>query len=730
MNPVTRRAADMAAEIYRGKATRPDEVAARLEANRAELRPVLGDRLPSPGALAEDPGIVAFERELAMRDRNPTILREQAINAGLRDVVDGLAPQGDPAKLQLAASEEAARLRAETQTANDAAIAQRQLRVDTVEGRAQTADAARRGDAAPLAPYQSADAAAGASQRLDNAVVDQTYLPDRTRKNELYSAVDPNRTEMVDATPMIDAATRVRQQINELGPQGQQLPAEFVQRVERLAPNIEQQPSRVLGPDGAPVMRDVNTGGTGQAAVGDIVDLQKYTGKARETARQAGNFDLADNIGQLRAGASRAVEGSPAAAEANNNYAENFAPKYRPGPGDEMAKFTKEIDRDATRSTTPPSETAKRFLSSPEKAAALRRVLDDSPAGAQGNAAVRDYLLSDLATSGVIDSRSGMIRPDRLRAWRQSYGNQLEAAPGFGSEVDAMIARAQKGERVSDGLAQQIKAAQTRLRETERAAGRSERDIDDRISKGALGAVIDADPDKAVHSIMQNQANAAGRLRELAALTANNPDARAGLKAAVRDYLIDRGTTSAVEKLPPGDSRSPLSPAKVQALFGDHANALTAVFSPAEMSAMRVVQKALELQRTEQVRVRSGSDTIEKGLSASVFDNARDTPLGRAAEIVTRLKFGMLKGGGMIASARRFLGNMTPEDSRQALDLLNRAAIDPDLALLLASREVKVGSPQYVNTVQRLLGAAAATRESVSEDERRPLEVTVRPTRN
>lgn len=723
--PYSNKSADMASEIYQGSATNPDKAPEFMRQNRAELEPVLGERLPTPGAMAEDPGLVALERQLAMEDRNPMIRRDQNLNAAVRDTVDTVAPAGaDPAALQASAAAEAERLRATTRQQSEAAIGERQARVDTVEGRAGAVDTIRQQDAAALGPYQSQDAATNASRRLDSAIVDETYIPDRARKNELYSAVDPNRTEMVDIAPMADAAAKVRQQVNDLGPQGQQIPGEFMQRIERLAPKMETQESGVLGPDGAPLQKEVNVGGSGQAPVGDIVDLQKYTGAAREAARTSGNFDLADNIAALRKGATEATAGSPAADAANQNYRENFAPKYRPGPGDEMAKFTKEIDRDPTRSKTPPSQTAGRFLSSPEKVDALRRVLNDSPAGERGNAAVRDYLLSDLATSGVLDSKTGTIRPDKLRAWRNSYGSTLDAAPGFAGEVDGMIARAAKGERVSGGLADQVKAAQAKLKEAERAAGRSEKDVEDRINKGALGAVIDSDPDKAVSAIMSDGNKSARRLDELVALTKNDADARAGLKAAVRDYMIDKSTTTATEKLPAGDSRGPLSFAKTQKLFQEHEQQLAKVFSPEEMNSLRVVHKALEVQNLERVRVRSGSDTVEKLLDNNA-EKFLATPMGQATEAVIRLKFGMLKGGGIVSIARRYAAGLTPEDGQRAHDLLKRAAFDPDLAMVLATRKIPPGSPAYNATIQRALAGGAAVREMVDEDPK-PLEMTIK----
>jgi len=684
--PYSNRSADMAGEIYQGSATNPDMAPEFMARNRGDLEPVLGDRLPTPGAMAEDPGLVALERQLAMEDRNPMIRRDQNLNAAVRDTVDTVAPEGaDPARLQASAAAEAERLRAATRQQGEQQIAERQARVDTVEGRSGAVDTIRQQDAAPLAPYQSKDAATNASRRLDSAVVDETYLPDRAEKNRLYDAVDPNTP--INTAPVGEAAGAV------------------AQRVEQLPPSMR------AGAIDPALVEDMQT--APPATYGSGSQVRQRLSEERNTARAAGELQRADNIGEVQRPLNEALDA--ANPEASTNYRENFAPKYRPGPGDEMAKFTREIDRDPTRSKTPPSQTAGRFLSSPEKVAALRRVLDTSPAGEQGNAAVRDYLLSDLATSGVIDSKTGVIRPDKLRAWRNNYGSTLDAAPGFAGEVDGMIARAAKGERVSGGLANQIKQAQAKLKETERAAGRSEKDVEDRINKGALGAVVDADPDKAVAAIMSDSNKSARRLDELVELTKNDADARAGLKAAVRDYMVDKSTTTATEKLPAGDSRGPLSFAKTQKLFQEHEQQLAKVFSPEEMNSLRVVHKALEVQSLERIRVRSGSDTVEKLLQNNA-EKYLETPMGKATGAILLAKFGMLKGQGLLSIAKRYGAGLTPEDGRRAHDLLKRAALDPDLAMVLATRKIPPGSPAYNATIQRALAAGAAVREMTDED--------------
>jgi hypothetical protein len=717
--PVTNRAFEKAAVKMQSKAV---DASAAVKAIDDAMEQAGGLPLPTTGLMTSDSGLIGVEQRLrtsmsgdslaegpnvapATQRNYSFVERDKALRDAAVEKVNAMRPpDADPVALQQAAAAETRRMREEVQAANEAERARRQARVDTVEGRAEKVEALRREDALPIQPYTKPGADVEASIRLDDAVVNRSYLPDRANKNALYDNVDPARAEMVDIAPMAAAAAKVREQINQLGPQAQQLPAEFVQRVEKLAPKIEQQPSAIVGPDGGLIMREVNTGGSGRAAVGDIVDLQKYTGKARDTARQTGNFALADNLAELRAGANEAIENSPAAAAANSNYQENFAPKYRPGPGDEMAKFTKDIDRDGTRSTTPPEKTAARFLSSPEKAKALQRVLADSPAGAQGNAAVRDYLLSDLAGSGVLDSRSGLVRPDRLKAWRDRYGAQLDALPGFKEEVNGLLSRAEKGERVSGGLAKSIRDAQSKFRESERAAGRAERDIEAAINKSALSSVIDADADRAVFSIMRDPDSSQKKIDELLRLTQNNTDARDGLKASVADYFASKVSGVAPQNVSEGTQS--INFAQLTKEFERHRPTLAKLYSPEEMNNLQQAQTVLAPLAKRAQQATEGSQTAERSQSFL-----------RALEAGFKLYFGMLKGGGLTRTAKLILEQLNDGSAQAAERLIARAMFDPALAKQLLTANVKPPAGALRGPATgRLLRVGEVARQTTEED--------------
>lgn len=671
--PFTRAEMDQAAQYAQKAALHPGVAAAQIGDTTDDLlKFVSPGELPTVGPLSDDPGLLALETRARAQTAPQFIERDRNVAGAARDILDSSAPNV-PARefTDFATQVDDANVSA-AQAARDAAAQQL---------RAQEQQMAQ--EALDITNYRGRGPAA--SQALDQNLVEAQYLPARAEKNQLYAEAADDRT-MVPADTVIDAARTIRQQLNQLGPVREQLPAEFVQRIERLAPIIEETTVQtgILGPDGRPIARqvEVNVGGPGEVSTKDLVEVRKYLSTAYERAQQSGNFDLADNIRALRAAVNETLSGNEMFAAAEANYRDNFAPKFRAGRGDEMERFTKQVDRDPTRSTTPPSQTAGRFLrpGQPERAASLMRVMGDD------TRSVRDYLLSDLAESGIVDPKTGALRPDALQKWRtERWGDVLDRVPDFRDEVDDLINRVRSGTDTRTKLGDELRKAEQGLNEVMR-------------NKGALRLVLGKDPENAVQSIFSS-GDPEREVEQLLQTIGGNQRARDGLKAAIKDYMVEKATNTARSRTNSGDR--PVSFAKLDNLFAQNEKALAKAYGPEGMNKLRQVHRLLTVQETRTLRGTTGSDTAEKA----------SQQLWRALEGGLKAKYGVLKGGGMLRTIRIFAESL-PNSDQAIQDIIGRMWFDPDLAQHLLTRSVDVGGPQWNAKLNRLLSAGAAARET------------------
>lgn len=663
-------------------ANKAPAAAAAIAEKTKEFRDA-GLPVPTSGLISENLGLRTGEAAGRTKNGAPFVQNDDRLRAAATERVNSVR---DPNADQSAVAEQArvARENALLPSAVDTGIA---------EANAAEAATAQTRTGAPLAPYQSAERGARASRALDEAVVDQTYIPARDRKNQLFNDVDPGRTEMVSSRPVLDAIDRVAADINNLAPMREQMP-EFAHRLDQLRQRVK------VDMPGGPVDAEV----AANVPLRDLVELRKYLSTAKSRAQQSGAFDMADNISTLQRSIDEATAGSPAANAAMQNYRSEFAPTFRPGPGDEMGRFTRDIDRDATRSTTPPERTAGRFLSAPEKAEALRRVLADSPAGDAGRAAVRDYLLTDFASSVL--NENGTIRPAQARAWADANDSVLAQFPDVRREFDQLV----QGARTTDGRAA---AANTELQAARKRAAADEANIE----RSQIGVLLREDPRDVAKGIFRPGSNysAAARLDEIDGIIGTNETARRGWKAAVAEAVSDMvsGTTKIDEGAAGASDTFRAELGKLDPLFKAHRADLAKVFTPEEMNRLQQGHALLEPLKNAIIRASAGSNTADK------FEQ-----IWRIAEAGLKAKFGVLKGGGYLRTFR-ILAATLPNNNAAVARLVERAYFDPDLMQYLLTNKVRNLDYEASNKwIRRAITATAAGREAYGED-RKPLEVEV-----
>jgi hypothetical protein len=626
--------------------------------------------LPTSALLSGDPGLLALEQGSRTKRPPDFITRDQQVKEAAADRVEGLRDtEADlGAVFRRAGETRADRLRPADDAANIADDAARSL------------DRIRQDQGADLAIGANAEAKAGASRRLDRALVDEIYVPARAEKNRQFDAA-PGRHHELPADDIFGTIDRIRRQANGLA--SGILPNDLIRRIDRLRPiTIDNEAGNT-----------VNIGGPGTALGGDLADLRKFLAPSAERAQAAGNFDLADNLNRLRRAINRTIEGAPGYAEANANYRQ-FADRFRPDRGDEIAKFTRELDRGGqnidgqlNRGSTPPGETAGRFLGSAERAGSLARALDGSPAAPAGHAGLRDYLRADFAMSAM--NADGTVNGIRANSWLRNNSDMLSQFPAVRREFDDIIATTRRGEQLSVQARADIDAARAARNATEAE-----------IDRSAVGTLLRKDPREVADRLLNDRYGGAAQMDEISALVRNDDAASRGWKAAVSEVLANR--VQGTRKV--GESPE-IQFARLAKEFKDNEAVLATVFTPEEMNNLRQAHKLLSYFKEAEKRATVGSDTAEKW----------NVP-GWAQLAVRHFK-GDLAGGGLVKRFKLML-EMLPSNQRGADEIVHMAWFNPDVAAYLLERPIKnPNSSQHNINLRRLVAAANASRESGGGDD-------------
>ncbi|MDI3560237.1 hypothetical protein [Bradyrhizobium sp. Arg816] len=644
-----------------------ENAAALARPTEAGATPLQSSAMPTSGLLSGDPGLITAEHRARLETSPDFIKRDQNVKAEAAERVESMRdPEADLSSVM----RRAAQVREERMGAAESDILQR-------EDATRAVDRIRAVQGEPFGALANSEVKANASRRLDEALVDRTYVPARAEKNRLFDSA-PGRAEELPADSVFAAIDRIRGSANNLAPGT--VPEDFMRRLNALRPQIVEHP-----PESGQM---INVGGPGTALGGDLADLRKFIGPAHQQAQARGNFDLADNLQVLRRAVNRTIEEAPGYAEANANYGQ-FAERFRPERNDEMAKFTKELDRggqnadgELNRGANPPSDTAGRFLASRETAATVPRALEGSPAAEAGHAALRDYLRADFAKSAL--NPDGTVNSIRANAWSQNHADVLAQFPAVRGEFDDITAAARRGEQMSAQARADLEAARTARKATEAE-----------IDRSAVGTLLREDPRSVAQKFLGSKYGADAKLDEINALIKSDPQALRGWKAAVSEVLADKvqGTRQIGETLE-------VQFARLAKEFKDNEALLAKTFSPEEMNNLRQAHKILSYFKEAEKRASVGSDTAEK------------LNIPGWAQLAVRHFKGDLAGGGLIKRFKLLL-EMLPSNKQNADEIIHMAWFDPNVAAFLLERPVKNPNlPQYNIDLRRLIAAANASRES------------------
>jgi hypothetical protein len=688
-----------AAADAQARAYNKDAAVRNLTANDTMLAEagIPADSRPTPGAMSRDTGLIQYENSLRTSDPKlgtEMIERDKRVRTAVGDKVRSTAPAGAEGRdfTDFADAEVNRRIaQAEEAAAQDDAMVG--TLAQEMEARAKAQQPAPQ-DVPVKAAMADMDPA---SRRIDEAFR-TNYREARDTKNALYN--DPAMVNApVDAQELYDAVESI--QAASSGPLsiGGGLPGEIVERVRSLVVARNED-------TGAPeAFRDITYGDVQdlRAAVSEQIQMATQ-GSATGASGSGPRVQALRNLREVLDGFpdQLADAGNEAARAAIDNYAQNYRPRFREGQAGNLAR---DITRDPTGTKVRPEDTAGKFLGSNKGSdvESLNRAVPNNAADA------RTWLTGKLGESGVVDEKTGILRPDTLRNFATKNREVIARVPGMKDEIDKMLAQATQGQVMTGRIADDLKAISAARSTAEKETAAQLRARTRAVEKSPIGRVVGNDPLNAVHTVFSS-GDAERAMEKLVLDTGPDKNARAGLKKSVSDWLMS-STTNSGKHLTADDNR-PISGAKIENVFFENEKALAKVFDEKEMNALRIANNMMKMEANRNLQATSGSPTAERGWRSMLDDKAQNV-----LEAGLKLRYGMLKGGGIMRSLRQAAQSLP--DGNDGVDrILRQMQSDPELAKHLLTMDVsKINTPDWNAKLNRILSAFAGVREAVSSDE-------------
>ena len=662
---VTNRAFDKAAEKMQTKAANPSAAIQNIDATVSDFGNL---PLPTTGLMSNDSGLINLEQAMRTRQGGSSLAEGANVDPAVkarnsfveRDIALRDAAVGEVNSLRPANADPTAF----PQRAGDIVdmrLEQAQRPVDKAAGEIRAVETAQR----PIADDLNANIGQGtaASRNIDD-VYRTTRQAEQQRSAALYN--DPAIAQAeVPVQPLADTAQSVAGQGSAVAP---------------LNPTVQKYTSRFAEMEGNATMADVNRL---RAEIEADIKANLDNGAVVQQLRQFKD--------QTAAYADRlAAEGSPAgdaARAASENFATRVQPNFREGAG---GRVDATLKSNPNSPTVLPSEMAGNFLTRPEDAQALMRIaeLGGNREAVAGNA--RTWLFDQLASRGV--AKDGAIDGEKLALWRNRNLELVDQIPGLRQEVDGLVRDARRGEALKGDYA-------TQLAQAERNAGAVKADAEG----GILGAVRGKSPKKAAAAVFSSP-DPEKAMVDLVATVGKNPAARDGLKAAMAEHISKKVSGVAPQNVSEGTQN--VNFAQLTEFFEENRKTLSKLYSPEEMNSLQSAQKVLAPLAKRAQAAGVGSKTAENGAD-----------YWRTFEAMSKLYFGMLKGGGITRTARLLASQLDDGSTAAADRLLARAMFDPKLAKqLLGAKIEKVPAPATNKEVGKILRKGEAARQ-LSDDE-------------
>lgn len=520
-----------------------------------------------------------------------------------------------------------------------------------------------------------------ASLRLDKNISDELVRV-TNQKNDLYKAIDPNLELKIDPNLKVDVQgidKSLKEVLKEItSKQGTIDPTpariksfSFIRDLENYLKGNKIPKNKVIG--FVPVQQKIKPQKERSLSYGDLQNIRPYLSDAIRESR--GDIKLggevANRLGQLKEVVDNLVEEiakrddafGQRAKRAFDFYKNTFVPKFRTSVGNEFARKYKQ-----GAAAIPASQLASKFIypnkgGALEAAENLKKIIDGSENEVTAVAAVRDYLISDLAN--YITGTKGQLIPSRINKFIDNYQEILNRFPSIKKEIV----------EYKNKFGQKVKALEDFQQKFDNARGL----LSDKTRLRQLTSAelfLNKNPVQAVATIFSSP-NPKQLMQETLSFLKQDKsgDAVEGFKKAISEY-IDQSTRG---KSLPGDIDAYyIKKSSVESLYNNPSTkaALDLIYSPQEMKILKDVRDQLVNMDAINAQVISGSPT---------------QPLQEAnnrLRIVLASWYGIVKGRGVFAISKWISNTLGFNPTEVAEKILVDAMLDPELAIKMLQEDL------------------------------------------
>jgi len=634
------------------------------------------------GLSSDDVGLGSFETYQRTKNARPFMEKDQEVRTGVSESVNKLK---DP-NADVEAPQRLARKESEIQI-SDAEIKAKAARQQLGDAELESTNIDRQVEEVTEPILAQKGRKAEASTALDEQIGKEGALGERTKlKNTKFeeSAGD----DVADISPIADSIKKVESEINTLGFENTGLPADFVKKIRKAIPEEIKDTSGGLGVGGKEPKK------VKEIKLKDVALVRRDISSAITRAKRAGNFDLVDNLSTLKKDINGMIDETASFDDAQKYYREEYAPFFAEGYG---KKYRDTVQRGDGVGVSDPAKVADIFLNgTPNAASDLKRIVDIAPDNKAANDAVERYMAADFASS-IGNNPS----PRTIANWMKNRSSQLDQFPEIKKNFRDLQKKVGSKEIEKDQLKLKIDELSDEFRKAEKNVDETKR----RVNRGVFGSLVNSDPGKYVKDIMSGN-DKLQKIDEVNKLIGKNVQAKEGFKRAVTEDLITKIEGTDVKAV--NNDAGPVLYNKIKKVMDENGEALSKIYSPKEMNALRRSQNILAKYGNLNRRATVGSDTAQKMVNQQYMD---------AMETFFRIQYGVLKAGGIMRTIKG-AARLLPESRMSKADkLVSRAMLDPEVAIhLLDSKASQIGTAKWNKRLTQMLAGGAGIRESLDGD--------------